>query len=121
MRDSARGYYLWFRMGYSYSDAPSNEPKKQINIYETEANNYFRIPERLVMILRNRIDWRWVDGNFQPIYRPRLKIVRNFKTEYLAFNAYAWSEYYFYLNDPSAKQTTFKFWRRNQSTQMAGF
>jgi len=101
MSDSARGYYLWFRTGYSYSDAPANQKKKDVNLWEMEGNSYFHLPENVVMVLRNRFDWRWVNGVFQPIYRLRLKLVRNFKTEYLTFNGYIWSEYFFYLNDNS--------------------
>jgi len=57
------------------------------------------LPADIILQTRNRLDWRWVNGEFQPIYRPRVKFVRNLKTEYLTFNAYLWSEYFFYLND----------------------
>jgi hypothetical protein len=97
--DSSQGYYWWFRFGYSYSAAPPSDKKKDINTLETETNNSFHLPGKLVLQTRNRLDWRWVNGDFQPVYRPRLKFLRNFKTEYLTFNAYLWSEYYFYLND----------------------
>jgi hypothetical protein len=99
LSDTARGYFLWFRMGYSYSNSAPGDAKKEINIFETEADNNFHLPADIVMIDRNRIDWRWVNGDFQPIYRPRLKFVRNLKTEYLTFDGYIWSEYFFYLND----------------------
>jgi Protein of unknown function (DUF2490) len=101
LSDTARGYFLWFRMGYSYSSPPAGDSKKTINIYETEMDNNFHIPADIVMIARNRIDWRWVNGDFQPIYRPRLKFVRNLKTEYLTFDGYVWSEYFLYWNDPT--------------------
>ncbi len=99
MSDSAKGYFWWFRMGYSYSYAPPEDKQKVVNIFETETNNSFYLPERIVLNTRNRLDWRWVNGEFQPIYRPRMKFVRNFKTQYLTFNAYLYGEYYFYLND----------------------
>ena len=97
--DTAQGYYWWFRMGYSYSAAPPSDKKKDVNTIETETNNSFHLPANLVLQSRNRLDWRWVNGDFQPIYRPRLKFIRNLKTEYLTFNLYLWSEYFFYLND----------------------
>ena len=100
LNDTARGYFLWFRMGYSYSTPPAGDAKKTINIFETEVDDNFHLPADIVMIARNRFDWRWVNGDFQPIYRPRLKFVRNLKTEYLTFNGYVWSEYFYYLNDP---------------------
>jgi hypothetical protein len=99
LSDSSKGYYWWFRMGYSYSDAPPSDKKKVVNVFETETNNSFHLPEDIILQTRNRLDWRWVNGEFQPIYRPRVKFVRNLKTEYLTFNAYLWSEYFFYLND----------------------
>ncbi len=99
LSDTARGYFVWFRMGYSYSTPPADDKKKTINIYETEMDNNFHLPADFVLITRNRIDWRWVNGDYQPIYRPRLKFVRNLKTDYLTFDAYAWSEYFYYWND----------------------
>jgi Protein of unknown function (DUF2490) len=101
MHDTSRGYFSWFRMGYSYSDAPPDEKRKVVDIFETESDVNFRMPADIMLIVRNRIDWRWVNGDFQPIYRPRLKFVRNLKTEYLTFNAYLWSEYFLYWNDNS--------------------
>jgi hypothetical protein len=99
MTDSSSGYFWWFRAGYSYSDAPQDQKKKVVNTFETETNNSFHLPAKIVLQTRNRLDWRWVNDAFQPIYRPRLKFVRNLKTEYMILNLYAWSEYYFYLND----------------------
>jgi hypothetical protein len=99
LSDSSKGYFWWFRTGYSYSDAPPSDKKKVVNIFETETNNSFHLPEDIILQTRNRLDWRWVNGEFQPIYRPRAKFIRNLKTEYLTFNAYLWSEYFFYLND----------------------
>ena len=99
--DSTGGYYWWFRLGYSYSSAPAGEPKKVVNILETESNNSFDLPAKIILETRNRFDWRFVNGDFQPIYRPRAKFVRNLKTDYLTFNIYLYGEYYFYLNDHS--------------------
>ena len=99
MSDSSQGYYWWFRAGYSYSDAPPDQKQKVVNILETETNNSFRLPAEIILQTRNRLDWRWVNKVFEPIYRPRVKFVRNFKTEYLTFNLYVQGEYFFYLND----------------------
>ena len=99
LSDNSKGYFWWFRLGYSYSNSLPGDAKKVVNILETETNNSYFIPADIVLQTRNRMDWRWVNGDFQPIYRPRIKFVRNLKTEYLTFNAYIWSEYFFYLND----------------------
>jgi hypothetical protein len=99
MGHSSTGYYLWFRVGYSYSAAPQNTEKKDVNTLITEANNTYHLPAAIVLQTRNRLDWRWVNGEFLPVYRPRLKFVKNLKSEYLTFNVYTWAEYFFYLND----------------------
>lgn len=101
LRDTTAGYYWWFRMGFSYSDAPHSDKKKVVNIFETETNNSFHLPLDITLSSRNRLDWRWVNGDFQPVYRPRVKFVRNFRTAYLTFDTYLWTEYFFYLNDNS--------------------
>lgn len=99
LNDTTRGYFWWFRLGYSYSDAPPEDAKKVVNTITTEANNNFNLPGKILLQPRNRLDWRFVNGDFQPIYRPRIKFVRNLKTEFLTFNVYLYSEYFFYLND----------------------
>jgi hypothetical protein len=109
MHDTTQGYYWWFRAGYSYSDAPPGEKKKVVNIIETETNNNFQLPAKIALTARNRLDWRFVNGDFQPIYRPRVKFTRNFKTEYLTFDFYIWSEYFFYLNDNSQNKLRLTF------------
>jgi hypothetical protein len=109
LNDTARGYFWWFRVGYSYSAAPASDQKKVVNILETETNNNFRLPGEVLLTFRNRLDWRWVNGDFQPIYRPRLKFLRDFKTEYLTFDGYIWSEYFFYLNDKSQDRLRLTF------------
>jgi hypothetical protein len=99
LNDTAQGYYWWFRVGYSYSDAPPYEKPKVTNIITTETNNTFFLPADITTETRNRLDWRFVNGDFQPIYRPRAKFVRNLQTDYLTFNVYLYGEYFFYLND----------------------
>ncbi len=109
MHDTTRGYYWWFRIGYSYSDSPPEDAPKVVNIIETESNNTFQLPAKITLDTRNRFDWRFVNGDFQPIYRPRAKFLRNFKTDYLTFDFYIWSEYFFYLNDNSEDKLRLTF------------
>src|SRR5579862_2347525 len=61
MSDSSKGYYWWFRTGYSYSNSPPGEKPKVVNIFETETNNSFHLPVDIIMLSRNRLDWRWVN------------------------------------------------------------
>jgi len=99
LNDTARGYFWWFRAGYSYSDSPPEDKKKVVNTITTETNNNFNLPASILLQTRNRFDWRFVNGLFQPIYRPRVQFLKNLKTEYLTFNVYLYSEYFFYTND----------------------
>jgi hypothetical protein len=101
LHDTTAVYFWWFRAGYSYSNAPPGDKRKEVNILETETNNNFQLPLDIKLSSRNRLDWRWVNGEFQPVYRPRLKFIRDFKTMYMTFDTYIWGEYFFYLNDNS--------------------
>jgi hypothetical protein len=99
LNDTARGYFWWFRLGYSYSDSPPDQKPKVTNIITTETNNNFNLPGDIILQNRNRLDWRFVNTVFQPIYRPRARFVRNLETAYLTFDVYLYGEYFFYLND----------------------
>ena len=98
LRDSTSGYYVWFRVGYLYSAAPpeSADPFKE-NTFVTEANLRFHLPQRILLTNKNRFDWRSIDGNFEPRYRPRLTFERNMHTKYLSYTPTIYGEYYFYL------------------------
>src|SRR5450432_3086544 len=36
LQDTTRGYFCWFRVGYSYSASPGSEDNKIVNIVQTE-------------------------------------------------------------------------------------
>jgi hypothetical protein len=99
LRDSTRGYYLWVRAGYLYSSTPpeSKDPFKE-NTFVTEANLRFHLPWHILLTNRNRFDWRSLDGQFQPRYRPRLTFEKEMRTEYLFFTPNIYGEYYAYFN-----------------------
>ena len=99
LNDTSSGYFWWFRVGYSHSDAPPYEKTKVVNTITTESNNNFFLPATIILQTRNRLDWRFVNSVFQPTYRPRVKFVKNLQTAYLTFDVYTYGEYFFYLND----------------------
>jgi Protein of unknown function (DUF2490) len=102
LNDTSRGYYLWFRMGYSYSNTtPGEGANKEEQIILTQADTRYYLPAEFMLTVRNRFDWRFINSSFQPRYRPRLRFDRNLKSEFMTLDAYAYGEYYFYLNDNS--------------------
>ena len=50
LHDTTRGYYWSFRVGYSYSNAPPSDKRKEVNILETETNNNFHLPMEITLI-----------------------------------------------------------------------
>jgi hypothetical protein len=97
--DHSRGHFLWLRAGYAYSTSPKNskdELKEHTLI--TEANGRFYLPNNFLLTNKNRMDWRFRNGSFQPRFRPRLNLERDFKTEFLTFNAYTYLEYFYNFN-----------------------
>jgi hypothetical protein len=105
MNDSTRGYYLWFRAGYYYSVTPSGDknPVTEHTI-TTEAISNFHLPFDVLLAARNRFDWRIVNGDFNPRYRPRARFSKQMHTEYLHFAPYFYGEYYANLTQGSANR-----------------
>ena len=93
--DSSKGYYLWLRGGYYYSTTPKNsiDPIKEHTI-ATEANSRFHIPKNFLLTVKNRFDWRTVNGVFKVRYRPRITIEKEMQTQYLQFIPYLYGEYF---------------------------
>lgn len=93
--DSLKNRLLRVRVGYLYGTTPpsSEDPFKEHTIL-TETNSSFPLPYQFLITAKNRFDWRILDGDFLPRYRPRLTLERDFKTLYLTFNAYIYGEYF---------------------------
>ena len=110
LNDTSMGYYLWFRIGYSYSNTtPGDGPSKDEQIILTQADTKYHLPREILLTFRNRFDWRFINSDFQPRYRPRIRFDKNIKSEYMTFDAYMYGEYYFYLNDNSQNRFRFCF------------
>ena len=90
---------MWLRAGYMYSTTPpeSKDPFK-LHTIVTESNVRFHLPYHILLTNKNRFDWRIIDGNFEPRYRPRLTFEKDMHTEYLYFTPSIYGEYYVYFN-----------------------
>lgn len=78
--DVARDRFLQFRVGYLFGKAPprSEDPFTEHTAL-MEVTPRFYLPKRILLTNRNRVDLRFVDGDFVPRYRNRLKLERSFR------------------------------------------
>jgi hypothetical protein len=67
--------HLLLEAGYSYYETPA-EPSKDENRLVAELTVDFNLPAQLVLLDRNRFEWRWVGGNYSTRYRNRLRLER---------------------------------------------
>lgn len=98
--DSLPGKFLWLRGGYQYSTTPpeAENPFKE-HTFVTEANTRSYLPFDILFTLKNRFDWRFVDGDFKGRYRPRVMLERDLRTEYMFFTGSIWVEYFAYFGN----------------------
>lgn len=98
--DSLPGKFLWLRGGYQYSASPTEaeNPFKEHTLV-TEANARSYLPLNILLTIKNRFDWRFVDGDFKDRYRPRVMVERDLRTEYMFFTASLWVEYFAYFGN----------------------
>ena len=108
LNDSSRGYYLWFRVGYLYAASPPNSDDffKEHTI-RTEMNNRFYVFKSSMLTIKSMLDSRLIDGTINFRYRPRVTIEQDFKTDYLSFTGYFFSEYFFDFD--KSKNNRFRF------------
>jgi len=84
------------RAGYYFVRTPSGSPDPSTEQTPT-LETHLRVPLPYLMLLtdRNRFDFRFVDGDYQPRYRNRLKLERSFKVWRLEVNPYAYAEAFY--------------------------
>jgi hypothetical protein len=103
LNDSTPAKYVWLRVGYTYSSTvPHAENPTSENALVTELNTRFYLPFHALLTARNRIDWRSVNNDYQPRYRPRFRLEKDMHTAYLTFTGYVYGEYYFNFQDKDA-------------------
>lgn len=120
--DSARGNLLWLRAGLLYSSSPPDDenPVKEYTIV-TEANVRLYLPFKFLLVPKNRLDWRFVNGDFKPRYRARLQLERDISTGYLSFNVYGYAEYFVNINSDAHNRTRFALGSEIKVSKHANF
>jgi Protein of unknown function (DUF2490) len=94
--DAARSKLLMIRAGYLYSKTPSGSADPFVEHTPTvEAHARWLFPGALLLTDRSRVDFRIVDGDYQPRYRNRLKIEHTFKAGRLEFTPYGHAEAFY--------------------------
>ena len=93
--DADKGKLLTFRAGYAY--VPSFEeidpPLEHRGILEVTPR--YPVFWDLLLSNRNRLDFRWIDGEYSTRYRNRLKAEREFTIGRLNFNQYGSAEFFY--------------------------
>jgi hypothetical protein len=94
--DAARSKLLMIRTGYYFVKTPSGSPDPSTEHTPTlEAHGRAPLPYSLLLTDRNRLDFRFVDGDYRPRYRNRLKLERTFKVGPLEFTPYGHAEAFY--------------------------
>ncbi|MCI0616652.1 DUF2490 domain-containing protein, partial [bacterium] len=93
-RDVERNKLLTLRVGYAYVPSFAEEGSNE-NRAILEVTNRFVVPGDLHLNDRNRLDFRWIDGENSIRYRNRLKLEREFSVRNFHFNTYAHTEFYY--------------------------
>jgi hypothetical protein len=94
--DESRSKTLMIRAGYYFVRTPSGSPNPSTEQTPSfEAHTRVPLPYLLLLTDRNRLDFRFIDGDYQPRYRNRLKLERTFKAGRMEVNPYASAEAFY--------------------------
>ena len=94
--DASRSKTLMIRTGYYFVKTPSDGSNSSTeNTASFEAHARVPLPYLMLLTDRNRLDFRFIDGDYQPRYRNRLKLERTFKVWHLEINPYAYAEAFY--------------------------
>jgi hypothetical protein len=88
--DASRNKMLMMRTGYYFAQTPpgSKDPFQEHTAL-TEATPRFFLPKLILMENRFRFDLRFVDGEFLPRFRDRVRIERTFNVKGIRLTPYA--------------------------------
>jgi Protein of unknown function (DUF2490) len=94
--DAARSKSFMLRAGYLFSRTPSGSTDPFTEHTPTVETHWrFPLPGSMLLTDRNRADFRFVDGDYQPRYRNRLKLERTFKAGRLDLTPYGHAEAFY--------------------------
>lgn len=97
--DQSRSRALMVRAGYLVSRPKNNSGTATEHMATAEATGRAHLPAGLLLSDRNRIDFRWVDGNPRHRYRNRLKLERTFDAGRFQLTPYVHGEVFFELRN----------------------
>ncbi len=105
--DVFRQRFLTFRAGYQYSTSLVNGDNSSENRAIAESTARYPLPGKVVVVDRNRGDFRFVKGQpFSMRYRNRLRVERDFELAGVVFTPYAYDEIFY--------NTKYGAWNRNR-------
>lgn len=93
--DQDKEHYLVFGAGYEYlRTLQSGKPSSENRII-VEGVFRYRPPARFLLEDRNRVEFRWVNGQYSTRYRNRLTVERDFLVRDFHFTPYASAEAFY--------------------------
>lgn len=99
--DASLSNLLLARAGYMFSRPLNNSGAATEHMLSYELNARLPLPKSLLMSDRNRLDLRWVNGDFRWRYRNRLKLERTFPVGRFELTPYVHGEVFYDINQGS--------------------
>ncbi|HTO88984.1 MAG TPA: DUF2490 domain-containing protein [Thermoanaerobaculia bacterium] len=93
--DPDKEYFLVTAAGYEFLRTIQSGPELHEDRIAVEATPRFRPPENFLIADRNRIEFRWVDGNYSTRYRNQLRVEHDFLVHDLRVDPYASAEFFY--------------------------
>ena len=104
--DEENEHHLVLGAGYEYLQTDQDDKTKREHRIILQSTPRYLHHTGLLLQDRNRVELRWVDGNFSARYRNKLTVQRDFKVDTFRFTPYASGEL-FYDGDHHS-------WNKNQ-------
>jgi hypothetical protein len=95
--------------GYQYSRTDQNDTTKREHRMIIQATPRHLHDTGLLLQDQNRVELRWVDGNFSARYRNKLMVQRGFKVDEFRFTPYASGELFYDGSHHSWNQNQYAF------------
>jgi hypothetical protein len=93
--DQSRSSLLLFRFGYVYSHPKNNSGATNEDMATGEITGRAHLPRGWLLGDRNRLDFRWLDGNPKHRYRNRLKLEKTYDVSRFQLTPYAYAEVFY--------------------------
>jgi uncharacterized protein DUF2490 len=107
--DEENEHYLVIGAGYEYLRTNQNDTTKSEHRIIIEATPRYIPGAGFLLTDRNRIEFRWVNGNYDARYRNKLVIDRRLKLYNFSFTPYASGELFYDRNHHSWNENQYAF------------